>query len=178
VPCRFWEGFHAMCRKKSVLKPVYRFLSRWKQTRIALFWQLVFTLQIGDHHFFLSSESIAAIPLFGPIVGHKWFDQISSQWKSQKNRFGFISFWKIQFIPPCIWNLPFMSYRLRSCLTASEENQAMRKTKCRLFSILLLRGKEQFNNNSSRRKLQLQTTQNRSKKSEVGWVIIKIIYTG
>ncbi len=56
-----------------------------------------------------SSESIATLPPFGPIEGLKWFDQISSQWESQKNRFAFISFGKNQFLPPCIWNLPFMS---------------------------------------------------------------------
>jgi hypothetical protein len=59
-----------------------------------------------------SSESIATLPTFGPIEGQKWFDQISSQWESKKNRFAFISFGKIQFLPPCIWNLPFMSYHL------------------------------------------------------------------
>ncbi len=59
-------------------------------------------------------KSIATLPLFGPMLeGHKWFDQISSQWESQKNRFAFISFDKIQFLPPCFWNLPFMSYRLK-----------------------------------------------------------------
>jgi len=60
------------------------------------------------------SISIATLPPFGPIEGQKWFDHISSQWEYQKNRFAFISFGKIQFfLPPCIWNLPFMSYRLR-----------------------------------------------------------------
>ncbi len=54
----------------------------------------------------------ATLSPFGPIEGHKWFDQISSQWASQKNRFALIYFCKIQFLPPCIWNLPFMSYRL------------------------------------------------------------------
>jgi hypothetical protein len=58
-------------------------------------------------------ESIATLPLFGTKERHKWFFQISSQWESQKNRFAFISFGKIQFLPPCIWYLPFMSYRLR-----------------------------------------------------------------
>jgi hypothetical protein len=53
------------------------------------------------------SESIATVPPFGPIEGHKWFDQFSSQWESQKNRFAFIYFGKIQFLPACIWNLPF-----------------------------------------------------------------------
>ncbi len=58
-------------------------------------------------------KSIATLPPFGPIEGHKWFDQISSQWESQKNRFALIYFGKIQFLPPCIWDLPFMSYRLK-----------------------------------------------------------------
>ncbi len=55
------------------------------------------------------TESIATLPPFGPIEGYKWFDQISSQWESQKNRFAFISFGKNQFLPPCFWNRPFMS---------------------------------------------------------------------
>ncbi len=55
------------------------------------------------------SESVATLPPFSPIEGQKWFDQISSQWESQKNRFALIFFGKIQFLPPCIWNLPFMS---------------------------------------------------------------------
>jgi hypothetical protein len=62
------------------------------------------------------SESIATVPPFGPIEGHNWFDQFSSQSESQKNRFALIDFGKIQFLPPCIWNLPFMSYRLRGSL--------------------------------------------------------------
>jgi hypothetical protein len=56
-----------------------------------------------------TAESVAALPPFSPIEGQKWFDQISSQWESQKNRFALIYFGKIQFFPPCIWNLPFMS---------------------------------------------------------------------
>jgi hypothetical protein len=36
------------------------------------------------------------------IEGNKGFDQILSQWESQKNRFAFIYFGKIQFLPPCI----------------------------------------------------------------------------
>ncbi len=49
-----------------------------------------------------------------PPLGHKWFVQISGQWESQKNWFAFISFGKIQFLPPCFWNLPFILYRLWS----------------------------------------------------------------
>jgi hypothetical protein len=56
-----------------------------------------------------TSVSVATLPPFSPIEGQKWFDQISSQWESQKNRFSLIYFGKIQFLPPCIWNLPFMS---------------------------------------------------------------------
>ncbi len=58
------------------------------------------------------TESIAMLPPFGPLEEHKWIDQISSQWESQKKRFALIFFGKIQFLPPCNWNLPFMSYRL------------------------------------------------------------------
>ncbi len=57
-----------------------------------------------------SSKSIATLPPFGPIEGHKWFCQISSQWESQKNRFALISLGKIQFLPPCIWDILFLSY--------------------------------------------------------------------
>jgi hypothetical protein len=60
------------------------------------------------------SESVATLPPFGPIEGQKWFDRISSQWQSRKNRFAFISYGKIRFLPPCIWNIPFMSYSLGS----------------------------------------------------------------
>ncbi len=61
-----------------------------------------------------SPESIATLPPFGPIEGHIVivFFQISSQWEFQKNRFAFTSFCKIQFLSPCIWDLPFVSYRL------------------------------------------------------------------
>ncbi len=50
----------------------------------------------------LYPEFIATLPPFGPIEGHKWFLQISSQWESQTNRSAFISYGKIQFLPPCI----------------------------------------------------------------------------
>ncbi len=59
------------------------------------------------------SESIATIPPFGLIEGHKWFDQISSQWESQKNRFALICFGKIQFFT----SLPAFEIS-RSCRTA------------------------------------------------------------
>ncbi len=61
-----------------------------------------------------TSESIATLPPFGPIEGHRWFFQIFSQWESQKNQLAFISFGKIQFLPPIIWDVPFMSYRWES----------------------------------------------------------------
>ncbi len=63
--------------------------------------------------------TIATYLQLGYTKPNKFFDTRvrsqapSSQWESQKNRFAFISFGKIQFLPPCIWNLPFMSYRLR-----------------------------------------------------------------
>ncbi len=59
-------------------------------------------------------ESVATLPPFGPIEGQKWFDRISSQWECQKNRFALIYFGKIRFLPPCIWNIPFVSYSLRA----------------------------------------------------------------
>ncbi len=59
-----------------------------------------------------NSESIATLPPFCPIEGYKRYLQISNQWESQKNLFAFISSGKIQFLPPCLWDLPFMSYRL------------------------------------------------------------------
>jgi hypothetical protein len=43
------------------------------------------------------------------IQSHRGHFQISSQWASRKNRFAFISFGKIQFLPPCIWD--FLLYR-------------------------------------------------------------------
>ncbi len=57
-------------------------------------------------------ESIVTLSPFGPIEGHKWFFQISRQEEFQKIRFAFVSFGKIRFLLPCIWDLPFMSYRL------------------------------------------------------------------
>jgi hypothetical protein len=61
-------------------------------------------------HFFSSGpESIATLPPFGPIEGQKGFDQISSQWECQKNRFAFISFGKSRFKPPTIWDQLFMT---------------------------------------------------------------------
>jgi hypothetical protein len=57
-------------------------------------------------------ESTATLPSFGPIEGRNSFFHISSQWESQKNLFAFIFFGKIQFLPPCIWDLPYRLYFL------------------------------------------------------------------
>ncbi len=65
------------------------------------------------------SESVATLPPFSPIEGQKWFDHISSKWESQKNRFALTYFGKIQFLPPCIGNLPFMSTASDSSIQAS-----------------------------------------------------------
>ncbi len=73
-----------------------------------------------------TSESVATLHPFGPIKGQKWFDQISSQWESQKNRFALIYFGKILFLSPCIWNIPFLSYRL--CRPAFLETLKGQKT--------------------------------------------------
>ncbi len=56
------------------------------------------------------SGSIATLPPF--IEGHKWFFLISCQWESQKIQFAYISLGKIQFLPPCIWDLPTMTHLL------------------------------------------------------------------
>ncbi len=69
------------------------------------------------------TESVATLPPFSPIEGQKWFDQISSQWESQRNRFALIYFGKIQFLPPCIWNLPFMSTASVRCYMPTGRQQ-------------------------------------------------------
>ncbi len=63
----------------------------------------VFTRSLSRHH-----GSVWLLQ----VKGHNWFFQISSQWESQKNRSAFISFGKILFEPPCIWDHLLMSYRL------------------------------------------------------------------
>ncbi len=67
------------------------------------FWKLVTVL-------LFITESRATLPPFNPIEEHKWFFQIFSQGESQKNQFAFISFGKIQFLPPCILDFLCMSY--------------------------------------------------------------------
>ncbi len=56
---------------------------------------------------FLFSQYV--LPPFGPIEGHKWFFQISSQLESQKNWLAFISFGKTQFWPSWIWDTLLMT---------------------------------------------------------------------
>ncbi len=58
-----------------------------------------------------SAESIATLPPFGPRKGHKWFDQISSQWESQKSHSSLSA--KFSFYLPAF-------EIFRSCRTASE----------------------------------------------------------
>ncbi len=60
---------------------------------------------VGTIGFWHWPESVATLAPFGPIEGQKWFDRISSQWESQKNRFALNYFGKIRFLPPCIWNI-------------------------------------------------------------------------
>ncbi len=62
-------------------------------------------------YLFRQSPVFTSLHLRSPV--HVVPPQISSQWESHKNRFAFISSGKVQFLPPCIWDLPFMSYRLR-----------------------------------------------------------------
>ncbi len=40
------------------------------------------------------TESMSTLPPFGPIEGHKWLFQISSQWEAWKNRFAYFSYGK------------------------------------------------------------------------------------
>ncbi len=103
VACKvflFWGGTTLYDRKKCGALALY------------FLWPVVRRVLVNKE----VTESIATLPPFGPIEGHKWFDQISSQWESQKNRFALISFGKIQFLPPCIWNLLFMSYSTQLCI--------------------------------------------------------------
>ncbi len=87
-------------------------------TRLSLFPKKINALQVKwlilptTENKEMSSESEATLPPFGPKEGQKWFDRISSQWESQKNRFALIYFGKIRFLPPCIWNIPFVTYSL------------------------------------------------------------------
>jgi hypothetical protein len=86
--------FHRKCKKrKFCLCTIQNVLAQNKT-----FWYRMFL-----------PGSVATLPPFSSIEVQKWFDQISSQWESQKNRFALTYFGKIQFLPPCIWNLPFMS---------------------------------------------------------------------
>ncbi len=81
-------------------------------------------------------ESVATVPPFSPIEGQKWFDQISSQWESQKNRFALIYFGKIQFLPPCIWNLPFMSTAsVWEASICKKKSKSFWPTECTLYSV-------------------------------------------
>ncbi len=68
------------------------------------------------------TESIVTLHPFSPIEGQKWFDQISSQWESHKNRFAFISFGKSRFKPPTNWDQLFMT-------TVSVQRDIFRKYK-------------------------------------------------
>ncbi len=56
-----------------------------------------FYVEAATNDGILLPESVATLPPFSPIEGQKWFDQISSQWESQKNRFALIYFGKVQF---------------------------------------------------------------------------------
>ena len=59
-------------------------------------------------------ESVATLPPFSPIEGRKWFDQISSQWESQKNLFALIYFGKIQLFTSLHLKSPVPVHRLWS----------------------------------------------------------------
>ncbi len=109
-PLRKWLETGMQC-KHCIRKPQVWALSRWcpeTSTKLCVhefgFWTP--SKKIPTPHY---TESIATLPPFSPIEGQKWFDQISSQWESQKNRFAFISFGKSRFKPPAIWDQLFMT---------------------------------------------------------------------
>ncbi len=89
--------------KKKKFMTIYSFVT----TGQCILFSVVLNPPPTSHHLSYLSELIATLPPFGPIEGHKWFFQISSQWESQEDQFAFISFGKIQFLPPCIWYLPY-----------------------------------------------------------------------
>ncbi len=60
--------------------------------------------------------------------------QISSEWESQKNWFAFIHvFWQNPFLPPCIWDLPFMFYRFSKRTLRRMEGKDIRKKRHQIF---------------------------------------------
>ncbi len=73
----------------------------------------MFSLQIVKIYILVYNQPSSWVRSHAPsIQSHRgtkvvWPD--FQQWESQKNRFALIYFGKIQFLPPCIWNLPFMS---------------------------------------------------------------------
>ncbi len=69
--------------------------------------------QGGERKLVSRVHGIATFPPFGPIEGHKWFFQTSSQWESQKNRFAFV------FSAKSVFNLPVFQISC-SCRTASD----------------------------------------------------------
>ncbi len=80
---------------------------------------LICTSHFKSRHVYPGKQaSLSSIPINTPWPRslhsvRQWFFQIPSQWEPQKNRFSFVSFGKNPVLPPCIWDLPFMSYRLR-----------------------------------------------------------------
>jgi hypothetical protein len=62
----------------------------------------------------LSEESIGTLPPLGPIEGHKWFfPDFFQPMRVSAEPVCIYLFTQNQFLPPCILDLPFMSYRLR-----------------------------------------------------------------
>ncbi len=116
----FWLGLEILrlVYKKAAFKMLNRFnkfFGDLKNISKNVFFGKKLTALLGMCSL-LKSVSIATLPPFGPIEGQKWFDKISNQWESQKNRFAFSSFGKKN----CFY-LPVFEIS-RSCRTASAQN--------------------------------------------------------
>ncbi len=89
----------ARLREPSVLPVLLCFIHMLARVSLYTGKMLAVPFTVVQCTYSLSSIHVATLPTFGPIEGHKWFDQISSQGEFQKNRFALIYFGKIQFLP-------------------------------------------------------------------------------
>jgi hypothetical protein len=108
-----------------------------------------------------------------PSIQSQRFDQISSQWESQKNRFAFFSFGKIQFLPLSIWNLPFMSYCLKSqweVSTREHQPQSQRREFWVGVSVSIFKISKKFQEKKKKKKINnCICVQHRPKQNRVTW---------
>ncbi len=70
----------------------------------------------------MRSESIATLPPSDPMEGHKCFFRLPANESLRRTGLHLSLSAKIQFLPSCIWELPFMShrYRLRRVIVKSD----------------------------------------------------------